>query len=393
MATAKKILLYVLLISATCIGCKNNNSNNNKHDRQFSALRKQWYKRYTGTVAGQPVVVNLQCSRGSIKGSYYYIDKGVVIDLLPYGHVTNDDTSALVFNENNPIERAKENDSTGRDSWQLSIYDSIVSGKWLSGDGKRHGDINLKEDYSNGAYPLDVLVKGDSIMERKNAMHVSAVSLYDLIQPPLKMNTADADFLKTTILHFLGGEFADVKNINDYILQGDKKYFENFEKLLADINIDRRSHENWEYNFDHTRLLKILYNNNGMMVLQLAESDRTGGGIMGSHFKNRYANIDMEQKKVWQLKDMMEVDASKLTPLLDEEVHGVFGIPKGPLTGRLRVDAIPLTENVYITHTGITFCYYPGVIAPEDDGEICLFLSYAKLKNWLKENFKARMQL
>ena len=137
----------------------------------------------------------------------------------------------------------------------------------------------------------------------------------------------------------------------------------------------------------------MLYNNNGMLVLQLAESDHTGGGMMGSHFRSRYACVDVEQKILWQLKDIMNIDASKLTPLLDEEARRIFHIPKGKPNDRLRVDPIPMTENIYITGTGITFSYYPGAIAAEEEGEICLFLPYTKLKNWLKDDFKKRMPL
>lgn len=237
------------------------------------------------------------------------------------------------------------------------------------------------------------MVKGDSKEVRKGVVHVTAASFYELVQPAAQMNKEQADFLRVSILHFLGGEFANVNNITDYVLQEDKRYFDNFEKLLADMKIDREAHEDWEYNFEHTRHLKVLYNNNGMLVLQLGESDRTGGGVMGSHFRSRYACIDLEQKKLWQLKDIMDVDGTKLSPLLNEEARKTFGITKGALTEKLRVTDIPLSDNIYITGMGITFCYYPGVIAPEDDGEICLFIPYMKLKNWLKPDFKKRMPL
>ena len=115
--------------------------------------------------------------------------------------------------------------------------------------------------------------------------------------------------------------------------------------------------------------------------------------MMGSHFRNRYICIDPGQKTVWQVKDIMDMDETKLSPLLDEAACNIFRLPKGKLTDRLRVATIPLTDNIYITGMGVTFCYYPGVIAPEEDGEICLFLPYTKLNKWLKVDFKKRMSL
>ena len=390
--SAKKIFLWVLLTSLSYVSCKNTDSGNNKHDEVSNTLKKAWYKHFSGTKDGQNVVVDLQCSVKMVRGSYYYIDKGMVIDLLPPDQ-SKVDMNNITFIESDSEERPNDDDSAAKTTWQLSLQDAKASGKWLSGDKKRSGSIELKEDYPTGTYPLDVIIKGDSKEERKDVAHVTAATFYELLQPAAQMNKADADFLHTAILHFLGGEFADALNINDYVLQEDKKYFDNFEKLLADMNIDREAHEDWQYNFEYKRRLDVRYNNNGMLVLQLAVSERTGGSIMGSHFRDSYACIDVQQKKLWQLKDVMNADHAILTPLLNDEVRKVFGIPSGPLSGKLRVDDVPLTDNIYITGTGIAFCYFPGVIAPEDDGEICLFIPFTKLKSWLKEDFKNRMKL
>ena len=87
----------------------------------------------------------------------------------------------------------------------------------------------------------------------------------------------------------------------------------------------------------------------------------------------------------------MGVNGTVLTPLLNDEARMVYGLPTGTLSGKLRVDDIPLTENVYITGMGVAFVYFPGVIAPEEEGEICLFLPYGKLTSQLKADFKTRM--
>ncbi len=388
--SAKKVSMAIMLFSLAYVGCKNTHSDNNKHREQNNVIRNTWYKHYMGTIGGKQVVADLQCYGKYIQGSYYFIDKGIIINLLPPGHGTAD-TSYIAFIENDP--GVPDDDSSGSGSWQLNIQDSIAKGKWTSGNGKTITDIDLKEDYPQGTYPLAVLVKGDSVKERKGVVYVTAASFYDLLQPSDKMNRDEAGFLQAAILHFLGGEVPDVKNIHDYMEQENKSYFDNFKKLLADMQIDRQTHEDWEYNFDHTRQLQALYNNNGMLILQLGASDKTGGGMMGSHFRNKYICIDPGQKTVWQVKDIMDMDETKLSPLLGEAACNIFRLPKGKLTDRLRVDTIPLTDNIYITGMGVTFCYYPGVIAPEEDGEISLFLPYTKLNKWLKGDFKKRMSL
>lgn len=99
--SAKKILLLILLISLSYVGCKNTDSDNNKHNEQSNALKKTWYKRFTGTVNGQPVIVNIQCSGKNTQGTYYYIDKGIIINLVPSGNGSRD-MSNIAFTENNP---------------------------------------------------------------------------------------------------------------------------------------------------------------------------------------------------------------------------------------------------------------------------------------------------
>jgi len=388
---AKKILLSVLLTCLSYAGCKNTDSRNNKHSTEDNALKKAWYKHYSGTKDGKQIVVNLQCAGKKVQGSYYYPNEGVIIDLAAAAQGADGNSVNLI--EDNSQQRPQD-DSTAKDSWQLSIQYGTAKGKWVSGDKKKTTDIDMKEEYPTGTYPLDVVLKGDSKEERKEVVHVTAATFYELLQPGAEMNKADANFLSSSILHFLGGGTGHEQNISDYVLLEDKKYFDNFEKLLADMKIDREAHEDWEYNFEHTRRMKVLYNSGGMLVLQLEASERTGGGVMGSHFRSTYACIDMQQKKQWQVKDIMDVNGTVLVPLLNDQARKAFGIPNnGPLSGRLRVEDIPLTDNVYFTGNGIAFVYFPGVIAAEEEGEICLFLPFRKLMRQLRADFKTRMEI
>jgi hypothetical protein len=387
---SKKIFLWLLLTGLSYAGCKNTNSDNNKYSAADNTFRSAWYKHYNGTKNGQPVAVDLQYSGKTLRGSYYYIDTGIIIDLLPTDQNAASPAN-IILAENIPGNWPNDDDSSTKAIWRLSMQETGATGKCTSGNSSR-GDITLREDYPVGTCPLRIWSKSDSKEERKDVMHVTATTLYELLQPSTQMNNADADFLRMAIQHFLGGDFVDAPNINDYVLQEDKKYFDNFEKLLPDMKIDREAHEDWQYNFERKRRMSVRFNSGGMLVLQLEESDRTGGSIMGSHTRTRYACIDVAQKKVWQANDIMALDAAKVTPLLNNAARKIFH-ENSALAESQQPDNIPLTDNVFFTTAGITYCYYPGVIAPEDVGEIYLFIPYSQLKNCLKNEFIKRMNL
>ena len=77
----QRILYLYLFLSLTVLSCKNQEKVKDKTEDQQPVKEKDWYKRYTGTVAGEPVTVNLYHSGKDVKGAYCYDKKGIIIDL------------------------------------------------------------------------------------------------------------------------------------------------------------------------------------------------------------------------------------------------------------------------------------------------------------------------
>ena len=105
-------------------------------------------------------------------------------------------------------------------------------------------------------------------------------------------------------------------------------------------------------------------------------------------------NIDVKGKSIWHLQDVMQVDSAAISHLLDEIARRTFKIAPGePLENTLLVDHVPVTDNFLISDVGLTFQYSPYEIASYSDGHIALFLSYKKLKAFLKPEFTTRMAI
>ena len=389
--SVKKILPYILLICLFQTACKNTGSDN-KDKELPKTLQGEWYKRYVGTIAGQPVIVNLHHYSGNTVGCYNYAHKSVIIDLTE--SEDKPDNYSIHFMEFVRTSRAADEENYKPDRWAINIDDKEIKGNWISGDSTKTYPIELKEDYTEDSYPLSIMVHADSASLRKGVTSTLAVSAYELLQPSAQMKKDDAVFFRTTILQFLGADTLGADNLADYIKKEDKKYFENYKELLKDITIDKENNEEWQYNFEHIRSMWVLYNEGGMLCLELHEYDYSGGGSGHGNSWQNYVCIDMHQKRVWRLEDIIRVDAADLLPLLDHEIRKIYKLgPKDTLSNVLAVDKVPLSQKVFITDKGITFCYDPMEIGTEPDGEISLFIPYDRLKGMLKDDFKKRMNL
>ena len=387
-----KNLLYILLGCLGLSACKNTQSGSDKFKELGKEYQGEWYKRFSGTIADQPVVVNLHHYGDITVGAYYYAHKSVIIDLTESEDVT--DKFTLHFNEFVRTSRASDDDNYRPDRWSINFSGNEINGKWTSGDGSKTCAIDLKEDYPAGTFALDVMVHADSATASKGTSSTTAVSSYELLQPKGQMKKDEADFFRATALYLVGGDTMGAKNLAEYIKKQDNKYFLNYKKLMRDVKIDKDAGEEWQYNFYHSRNMWVLYNDNNFLTVQLHEYDYSGGGSGHGNYWSTYANIDMQQKKVWQLNDIISVDEVTLLPILDRTIRAVFKMgPKDTLGNRLNGDAIHVTDNVYISAQGLTFCYNPSELATESDGEVCVFIPYTELRGMLKEDFRKRMGL
>jgi hypothetical protein len=135
----------------------------------------------------------------------------------------------------------------------------------------------------------------------------------------------------------------------------------------------------------------VLMNSAGWLILENKIFDYTGGahGNHGSFF----LNLDVKAQRTWKLTDVV-ADTAALAPFLAGAAISRFGLsPEEPLSNRLLVDAVPVTDNFYLTATGLGFVYNPYEIASYADGEVHLFVPYKRLGLLLTEAFKQRMGL
>lgn len=374
--------LYLVLFSCLLASCDNDAPQQKFVNQSDVAVdNNTYYKRYSGTIAGQPVVLHLSSDKGALSGSYYYVKQGKPIGI----YFSKDTTIADGYLVAEPsATREDEREAI----WKIKLKDNTIIGKWTSPDGSKTYDINLKEEYPTGSYQLSIWEKEDSIRYKADKPEPAATIAYKLLRGSSAMKNEDVQFIEKLIMHELGADSLNAITIEDCVKKQIDNYGKWYRGILAE-EPDSNLGESWN-NYYSGVAMDVIFNDNNWLVMEMSGSEYTGGAH--GNYGVSYMNIDMQQKRVWKMEDVMTVDSNKLNLLLDAEARRYFAIAATEsFEDRLLTDKVMPNGNICITPTGINFVYNPYEIASYADGIITLFLPYSQLKDLLKPEFKQRM--
>ncbi|MFN4248965.1 MAG: DUF3298 domain-containing protein [Flavipsychrobacter sp.] len=374
--------LYLVLFSCLLASCDNNAPQKKFVNKSDVAVdNNTYYKRYSGTIAGQPVVLHLSSDNGALSGSYYYVKQGKPIGI----YFSKDTTIADGYLVAEPsATREDEREAI----WKIQLKDNTIIGKWTSPDGSKTYDINLKEEYPTGSYQLSIWEKEDSIRYKADKPEPAAKIAYKLLRGSSAMKNEDVQFIEKLIMHELGADSLNAITIEDCVKKQIDNYGKWYRGILAE-EPDSNLGESWN-NYYSGVAMDVIFNDNNWLVMEMSGSEYTGGAH--GNYGVSYMNIDMQQKRVWNMEDVLTVDSNKLNLLLDAEARRYFAIAATEsFEDRLLTDKVMPNGNICITPTGISFVYNPYEIASYADGIITLFLPYSQLKDLLKPEFKQRM--
>lgn len=376
------LILLIVVCFASCNDSINKEIANGITDSTtIVAEESSYYKRFSGTIAGQPVVLHLHKNQRLLSATYYYVKQGKPISLYLMA-------DSVITNGYNAEESVSNRDANAQPAWKVVVSGSTIKGHWLSADRKKTYNIDLQEDYPQGSYKLSTVEIIDSIPLKAHRAEPSASVYYQLLVPGSETTKDLAAFYERTMLKELGDDSAKASNIPQHIKTQIENYGNWYREQLADVP-DSSLGEAWN-NYYTGLEMQVVNNDNGWLVVEFNVSDYTGGahGMYGVS----YANIDMQGKKLWKLEDVLAVDSARLQSVLETEGRKYFGIPAGAeLSDHILTDRIMPNGNFYITATGIIFTYNPYEIASFADGIISLFIPYASVKDLLKPAFKQRM--
>ncbi|GAA4464406.1 hypothetical protein GCM10023093_14640 [Nemorincola caseinilytica] len=380
--------LYLALAFASC-GSNTGSSNNGTATSATTTdttgrSQGAWYRHYEGTIAGQPVSADIYHTQQHIHGTYAYHRQDIPLALFQQHDSSRGDR---IFLYESVLTDRNENDDPTGDHWVISFTGNAITGKWISRDGKKNYDIQLRETY-DGAYRFALLQHTDStIITLKSKPH-TAISSYDLSIPASGNSAADNAFLTECILKKQGCNAADLRSC---LKDRDAAYFKEYMADFDSSAID----DDMTFELDHERSVasRVVYSRSGVVVLCYSHY-AFSGGAHGMGY-DTYLCIDVPGKKVFALPDVLQADTPVLLSLIEAEVRRQFRIPQGqPLIERLATESITtLPHEFSFTSTGIIFHYAPYDIASYADGEVDLFISFTKLRSLLLPAFVKRMNI
>ncbi|HLO70346.1 MAG TPA: DUF3298 domain-containing protein [Flavipsychrobacter sp.] len=377
--------LYLVLFSCLLASCDNDAPQQKFVNQSDATIDKNtYYKRYSGTIAGQPVVLHLSSDNGAFSGSYYYVKQGKPIGI----YFSKDTTIADGYLVAEPTAiREDEREAT----WKILFKDNTIIGKWTSPDGSKTYNINLKEEYPVGSYQLSIWEKEDSIRYKADKPEPAATIAYKLLRGSSAMKNEDVQFIEKLIMHELGADSLQAITVEDCVKKQIAAYAVWYRETIGQDTTES-SLMMASNNYYSSVAMDAIVNDNNWLVIEMSGSEYTGGAH--GNYGVSYLNIDMQQKRVWKMEDVLTVDTTKLSTLLNNEARRYFAIPAPEkLEDRMLTDRATPNGNICITPTGINFVYNPYEIASYADGIITLFLPYSQLKDLLKPEFKQRMGL
>lgn len=346
-----------------------------------------YYKHYSGTIADEPVDVNLQQYGNTITGSYYYDKHGVPIAL--YGSNTPDSNGMYRLEEN----ISEENTNASANYWLFAIEDnsdgsSILTGTWVSGDKKKNYNISLKEDYSI-ANKFNVVYTSDSMAYDETKESPKAYIENEEVLPSFSADEKGKYVLTLLSQELNCNNISNTDQLINCLKKRDSDFFATYKEDLSGMKDDAFAPR---LNYAQSTYRWITYNANDWLVLKNYDYSYMGGAH--GNYVSTYKCIDLKNKKVWELGNIMIVDTNKLVNILETDIRNQFGLDKTmPLTDRLLVEKVHIPSTFYITHTGIGFKYDTYEIASYADGEVEVFVPYSKIGDQLTPAFRDRMGL
>lgn len=345
------------------------------------------YKRYTGSINKKSeITMDLMISDTSVAGHYYYNSEGVQIELRGW---KKNDTLQLTERSSGKITGAFTGKITGdlatiegtwRDSSLTKSYKFILNSFLPPGSAEAQ---SLSKSYF---YLLRKNNKGDSLGCRAEYTYLYITGLQNKqVQQAINetlLNTGVEEDDDAAGLQYDAG-LSMSASFEDYVAS----YKEVFPDSVLEENEKYMDQSPYIYIWERQDKNNIVLNENYLLCTENLAYDYTGGAH--GNYALTYSIVDLRTGELLQIENLFKASGiPALTALAEAELRRQYKIDsKSPLTGGgFFVKSLDLTDNIYITHSGIGFSYNPYEIAPYSNGVVNIFLTWGQVKSLIKED-------
>jgi len=351
-----------------------------------------FYKRMVGTVAGKPVVLNLQRAGHQFSGIYYFTQVGSFIELGPASPENKKAGDSIVLEEFTSEKFDNRNEQPSLPGkWIFTYAGHAIEGVWVDAHGNRY-PLALREQYDLTSYTFNVLSYSDSARlfpGHKNSSQ--AHTREDFVIPA--GNYSAGTWLNTEIMKMLDDTYKSTMALSydSLINRIHHSFFTDYHEQGK--NLDEKEAESLTYmNYDLEQNIKIYWNDKSYLVLSHFGYSYAGGAH-GNYGATFYC-YNVAEKKRMRLSDITSADTLLLQKLLEENFKKRAGLkPNEKLNTILFDNFLKPNKNFYFSGNELIFSYQPYEIAAYVNGQIDIGIPFTDLKGYLNPIFQKRMGL
>ena len=343
------------------------------------------YQAYEGRIDRFPIRLYLHQSAHQYTGFYDYTRNGIPISF------SGNDTSAQYPGQ--IVLLASPISWNGREvpaEWfYLQKSGDSLRGTWQTDDGKRKFEVAIGAARSEGPALSWMTSSGDTRL-RVDTDDSPSASFDESLIWPVGNHPAVASFRKA-LLKFL--DWPDsIRSPHAWIAKRKKDFLIENNELFRSLADSDWMQFPQAYQITESNQMFVQSMRSDFVTLVRSHYSYTGGAH--GYYFSRYFNFDWRNRKKIQLKDIFMPSGIIVGPSFLERS---FREKMKLLSSESLTDAglfeekIPMTENFYLTGSGIVFCYAPYEIGPYAMGEVELILSYTQMKAYLQPAFAKRM--
>lgn len=346
----------------------------------------EYYKRFEGSIAGQPVILQMSSLSNKISGIYYYENIGNPVYFS--AQLAAGDSLNLTEQYFSRRYYDHENSST----MKLRMTDSTLSGVWQSADRIRSFPVVLKETYPEGSFKFTISTIEDSITPYPEIIDGPvAKAKITTVVPDTNIVKENLDFLKAEIEAQMGYDKVSTNtSIEDVAHKSVFDYFFRYKKDLPKGKLDSIDMNSTAFKYEFNQKIGVVFNQDDIVIFSSFTYDYSGGAH--PNHSTTFFCVDVKNKKRFALADIMSNDSAKISPLLERVLRKERKISASDkLSSVLFENYILPNDNFYFNKKGIIFFYNPYEIAPYVYGDTELFVPFTELNSFLNPAFIKRL--
>ncbi len=332
----------------------------------------QYLHHYVGKINNKyPITLNLFFTKNIISGTMYYNNVGIYIDIS--GSVSGNKV------------KMKGTTPKGKlsDIFEGKIVENNIVGKWINPKNSKTYNFSVSEVDTEC-----VAVKSYNF-ERKDSIKVGkeyATFSYEN-NGYYPVATPHKGYEKVLLKKIF-----EVPDTLDF-LQFLKLYVDTLHDDWKEFGVEEADSDEsvFTMSYDYSTETDIAYDKNCIFSLSFTHSEYTGGAH-GFAFSAFY-NFDVAKNKELLYSDVFSVDSSVFVNkfILPKLEHDVYENCGDSLQNMLLSDSVGFPDYWLIMEGGIDFIYNVYSILPYACGDYEVFISYDRLKGYLKHDFLKRI--